>query len=137
MYRSALWSCQPPVQSVPTWVYYILHRTAEVKNAWSLTPKHPIHHGVMFGHSDNFTFNYFYGLNDRSSILDRSRVHFLFDISSSRVWGPPSLLSNGYRGLFLRGVKRSGREADHSPPPSAEDEWSYISTPRKSSWRGA
>jgi hypothetical protein len=31
-------------------------------------------------------------------------------------WGPPSLLPNGYRGLFLRGVKWPGREADHSPP---------------------
>ena len=26
----------------------------------------------------------------------------------------------GYRGLFLREVKRPGREADHSPPSSAE-----------------
>jgi hypothetical protein len=33
------------------------------------------------------------------------------------VWNPPSLLSNGYRGF---GVKRPGREADHSPPSSAE-----------------
>jgi hypothetical protein len=31
------------------------------------------------------------------------------------LWGPPSLLSNGYRG-----VKWRGREADHSPPLSAE-----------------
>jgi hypothetical protein len=36
-----------------------------------------------------------------------------------RLWGPPSLLSNGYRRLFLR-VKRPGREADHTPPSSAE-----------------
>jgi hypothetical protein len=32
-----------------------------------------------------------------------------------RLWGPPSLLSNGYRGVS-RGVKRQGRETDHSPP---------------------
>jgi hypothetical protein len=31
----------------------------------------------------------------------------------------PSLLSNGYQGLFP-GVKRPGREADHSPPSSVE-----------------
>jgi len=34
-------------------------------------------------------------------------------------------------GLLTSGVKRPGREADHSPPSSAEIkiEWSYISTP--------
>jgi hypothetical protein len=36
-----------------------------------------------------------------------------------RPWGSPSLLSNGYRG-FSPGVKRLKREADHSPPTSAE-----------------
>jgi hypothetical protein len=41
-----------------------------------------------------------------------------------RLWGPPSLLSNGYQG-----VKRTGREADHSPPTSAEVKkiWIYTS----------
>jgi hypothetical protein len=47
-----------------------------------------------------------------------------------RLWGPPSLLYNGYRGSFP-GVKRPRREADHSPPTSAEVKkiWIYISTP--------
>jgi hypothetical protein len=36
------------------------------------------------------------------------------------LWGRPSLLSDGYRGLFPPGIKRPGREADHSPPSSAE-----------------
>jgi hypothetical protein len=46
------------------------------------------------------------------------------------LWGPPSLLSNGYRGLSP-GVKRPGRESDHSPPTSAEVKktWVYTSTP--------
>jgi hypothetical protein len=47
-----------------------------------------------------------------------------------RLWGPPSLLYNGYRGALSLRVKRPGNEADHSPPPSAEIKkiWIYIST---------
>jgi hypothetical protein len=41
-------------------------------------------------------------------------------ISTGRLWGPPNLLSNGYRGFFPWEVKRPGHEADHSPPSSAE-----------------
>jgi hypothetical protein len=44
-----------------------------------------------------------------------------------QLWGPPNLLSNGYQK-----VKRPGREADHSPPSSAEvkNARNYISTPQ-------
>jgi len=43
------------------------------------------------------------------------------------LWGPQSLLSNGYLCLHP-GVKRPGREAEHSPPPSTEvkDAWRYT-----------
>jgi hypothetical protein len=44
----------------------------------------------------------------------------LDDLSIGRIWGPPSLLYNGYRGSFPRGKALSGRDADHSPPLSAE-----------------
>jgi hypothetical protein len=65
-----------------------------------------------------------YGLDDRDS-----RVRFPgggWEFFSSpplcpeRLWGPPSLLSNEYRGSLSLGIKRPGRETDHSPPSSAE-----------------
>jgi hypothetical protein len=47
-----------------------------------------------------------------------------------RLCGSPNLLSKGYRGSFP-GIKRSGLEADHSPPTSAEikKKWIYTSAP--------
>jgi hypothetical protein len=58
-----------------------------------------------------------YGLDDRGVGV---RVPVISRIFSSprrleRLWGPPNLLSNGFRG-----VKWPGREADHSPPTSSE-----------------
>jgi hypothetical protein len=48
-----------------------------------------------------------------------------------RLWGPPSHLSNSYRGLLSPEMKRQGREADHSPPSSGEvkNAWSCASPP--------
>jgi hypothetical protein len=42
-------------------------------------------------------------------------------------------------GALSPGVKRPGREADHSPPASAEVKkmWIYIYTPSTPSWRSA
>jgi hypothetical protein len=37
----------------------------------------------------------------------------------NRLWGSPSLVSNGYRGAISLGVKRQGHEAEHSPLSSA------------------
>jgi hypothetical protein len=72
-----------------------------------------------------------YGLEDRGV---RVRVPIWSRIFSSprrpdRFRGPHSLLSSGYRGSFP-GLKRQGREADHSPPTSAEIKkmWIYTST---------
>jgi hypothetical protein len=51
-------------------------------------------------------------------------------LRNDRFWGPPNLLYNEYRKLFPGGKKRPGREADHSPPTSAEVKkmWIYTST---------
>jgi hypothetical protein len=43
----------------------------------------------------------------------------IFRTCPDRPWGPPSLLYNGYR-VFPAGRKRSGRDANPSPPSSAE-----------------
>jgi hypothetical protein len=53
--------------------------------------------------------------------------------------GPPSLLSKGIPGDLSPGVKQPGREADHSPPTSAEDKkrGSIYPLPHASSWRSA
>jgi hypothetical protein len=65
-----------------------------------------------------------YGLDDRAnrgSTPARDKGFFLQPLSPDRLWGPPSLLYNGYRGSFPPGVKaRPGHDADHSPPSSAE-----------------
>jgi hypothetical protein len=69
-----------------------------------------------------------YGLDDR---VVRAQVPVGVRIFTSprhpdRLWGPPNFLSNGYRWLSPR-----GREADHTPPTSAEVKkmWIYTSTP--------
>jgi hypothetical protein len=66
----------------------------------------------------------------------RHTSHAVMDILNkrfhpARLWGPPSLLSNGYEGAVPLRVKRLQREAGHSPPSSAEvkNAWSYTSTP--------
>jgi hypothetical protein len=60
---------------------------------------------------------------------------------SDRLWGPPSLPSNGYQGLFPLGYrgKQPGREDDHSPPSNAEPKngGAILPIPYMSSWRCA
>jgi hypothetical protein len=48
-----------------------------------------------------------------------------------QLWGPPSLLLNGYMGASNVGVKLLGHKAYHSFPSSAmvRDAQSYTSTP--------
>jgi hypothetical protein len=70
----------------------------------------------------------------RGSSPGRGR-EFFFSPRPVRLWGPPTLLSNGgTRGSFP-GVKWPEREADHSPPSNTEvkNAWSYTSTPQYAS----
>jgi hypothetical protein len=66
----------------------------------------------------------------------RSWVFFSLLPRQEWLWDPSSFLSNWYQGLFPLGVKRLGREANHSPPCSVEvNERSYTCTPPKTpSW---
>jgi hypothetical protein len=70
-----------------------------------------------------------YGLGDRGigvRVPEGSRILFS-PCRSNRFWGPPRLLSNWALSL---GVKRTGREIDHSFLTSAEvkEMWIYTST---------
>jgi hypothetical protein len=62
------------------------------------------------------------GLDDRGvgvRVPVKSRI-FSSPRHPDQIWGPPSLLSNEYGGGSFHGLKRPGREADHSSPTSAE-----------------
>jgi hypothetical protein len=66
---------------------------------------------------------------NRGSIPRKSRDFSLHSQCPDQPSDSRSLISNGYRGLLPAGLKRPGREADHSPPTSAEvkNTWNYTS----------
>jgi hypothetical protein len=65
--------------------------------------------------------------------------NFLFSTSSRPALGSTHPPSQWIPGVLSPEIKRSGREADHPPPTSAEVKkmWLYTSTPHTSSWRSA
>jgi hypothetical protein len=67
-----------------------------------------------------------YGLDDRGIgvrvLIGKS---FFSPCHPDRFWGPPTLLSNGNLGLFLRDVKMS----THLKLMKVRGKWIYISTP--------
>jgi hypothetical protein len=65
--------------------------------------------------------------------------NFLFDTVSRPALGSTQPPIKWVPGTLSLEVKRPGREADHSPPSSAEvkNAWSYASTSHASPWLGA
>jgi hypothetical protein len=55
-----------------------------------------------------------YGLDGRGSIPSRGKKFLSTPHRPDRLWGLRSFLSNGCQGDLSPGVKRPGREADHS-----------------------
>jgi hypothetical protein len=73
-----------------------------------------------------------YGLHERGFESRQGLRIFLFATVSRPALGFTQPLTQCVPGALSLGVKWPGREADHSPPSSAEvkNEWSYTSTPQ-------
>jgi hypothetical protein len=73
-----------------------------------------------------------YGLDDRVSKSRRRLGIFLFITVSRTALGYTQPPIQWVTGVLSLGVKRPGREGDHSPPSSAEvkNAWSYTPTPQ-------
>jgi hypothetical protein len=72
-----------------------------------------------------------YGLDDRGFETRQELGIFLFTTASRTDLGLIRYPIQWIPGALYLGVKLPGREADHSPPSSAEvkNAWSYTSTP--------
>jgi hypothetical protein len=81
-------------------------------------------------------FNFIWAMSWMFGVLEfdsrRELGSFLFIIASRPALGPTQPPIQWVPGALSLGVKRPGREADHSPPSSAEvkNAWSYTSTPQ-------
>jgi hypothetical protein len=66
-------------------------------------------------------------------------TQYVIRVGITAGWGPPSLLSNGYRRAYLQGLKRPGCEADHSHLFSTEISNDEVISPlpHMSSWYNA
>jgi hypothetical protein len=71
-----------------------------------------------------------YGLDDGFESRQGLGI-FLFTTASRPALGPTQSPIQWVPGALFLGIKRQGREADHSPPSSAEvkNPWSYASIP--------
>jgi hypothetical protein len=73
-----------------------------------------------------------YGLDDQGFESSQGLGIFLFTTVSTPALGPIQPPIRWVSGTLSLGIKRPGREADHSPLSSAEvkNAWSYTSTPQ-------
>jgi hypothetical protein len=82
-----------------------------------------------------------YSAGLRSWMIGGSRLgNFLFTAVSRPALGPTQTPIQWIPRALSLGVKRRGREADHSPPSSAEVKncvQLYLHSPNTPSWRGA
>jgi hypothetical protein len=80
-----------------------------------------------------------YGLDGRGSIPGMVKRFFLFSITSSQCLGPTQRPMQCIQRAVSPGVKRLGREADHSPSSSVEvrNGGAIPTLPHTSSWRSA
>jgi hypothetical protein len=57
-------------------------------------------------------------------------IMFSSERRPERLWCPPNLLFNGYRGAFSTAVETPGRDADHSPTSvEIKKTWTFTFTP--------
>jgi hypothetical protein len=124
-FRPVLGLTQPPIQWIPGVLSLWIKRpgrevrhshpsSAEVKNVWSSTPTLSIRlHGVVF-----------------NLAMDTTLGIFLFTTVSRTALGPTLPPIQWVPCALSLGVKRPGRESDHSPHlvPRSKSEWSYTST---------
>jgi hypothetical protein len=107
-----------------------------------LSQMHPLHAfplyfpriGSNISHDSSVGIALGYGLDDRGS---RVRIpagsgNFLFTTASRMALGPTQPPIQWVPGSLSLGVRRPGREADHSLPSSTEvkNEWIYNSSPQ-------
>jgi hypothetical protein len=79
-----------------------------------------------------------YGLDNRGLITERNKI-FYFSTASKSALGLKISPSQWVSGSFSPGVKQPLREADHSPPSSAQlkNGGAILLLPHTSSWHSA
>jgi hypothetical protein len=100
------------ILSIEGYVFLLLESVSYLKVGYS----HDILSCFGFSCSSSGSIVSDYGLDDRGSIPDRGRGFFFQTGSGAH----PNSCTMGTGGPFPGGKARPGRDADHSPPSSAE-----------------